>query len=167
MIKKSTFKIEREKKFLVEGVDLGKLSPIAILNIEQGYITGPESASDVRIRKINGNEYYMTMKTGSGFERGESETKLTERQFLKQWPKVKGKIVEKTRYRLLLKKNDKNIVGELDVYKGRLQGLIVLEIELEENETLEGVTLPEWVKSDVTEDVRYSNRSLACIGMPE
>lgn len=165
MKKQSTFKIEREHKFLVENVDISQIKPLSVQNIIQGYINEPGSVSDVRIRSINGNEYYMTMKTGSGFERCESETKLTERQFLKQWPKVNGGIVEKTRYRLLLKKGNTNIIGELDVYGGKLHGLIVLEIELEENETLEGVILPEWVRKDVTGDIKYSNRYLARQGL--
>lgn len=168
MKKDSSLTIEREYKFLVSGIEvLEKIIPISTINIVQGYITGIDDSVDVRLRKINDREFLITVKEGKGIERYENETEINEKVFLKLWKNVKERIVEKTRYGLLLKTNKGNFLAELDVYKGRHKGLIMLEIEVGENETLEGVTLPDWIKEDVTGDRRYSNRSLACEGMPK
>lgn len=170
-MEKSTFKIEREHKFLVDTKKLFKAvreieSTISIQEITQGYLTGENDSVDVRLRSIDGNDYFLTLKEGKGFERPESENRITKEVFENLWLNVKGRIIEKTRYKFNLKTNGGEFVAELDVYKGRHKGLVILEIEVEENVSLEGIKLPEWIKEDVTENEKYSNRYLACKGMP-
>lgn len=168
MKKDSSLTIEREYKFLASGIEaLKKIIPISTMDIVQGYITGIDDSVDIRLRKINDREFLITVKEDEGFKRYENEVEINEKQFMELWKNVKGRMVKKTRYGLLLKTNKGDFLAELDVYKGRHKGLAILEIEVGENETLEGVTLPEWIKKDVTGDRRYSNRSLACEGMPK
>jgi CYTH domain-containing protein len=49
---------------------------------------------------------------------------------------------------------------ELDVFHGRLEGLVIAEIEVQdENQTIE--TMP-WFGEEITNDARYSNAVMAC-----
>ena len=47
---------------------------------------------------------------------------------------------------------------EIDVFKGRLDGLIIAEIELESED--EAFSLPDWADKEVSDDVRYYNSNL-------
>jgi len=65
--------------------------------------------------------------------------------------------IKKTRYK----------IGrlELDIFHGKLKGLILAEVELKNKR--EKVRLPDWLKcSEVTYDPRYQNNALAQFGLP-
>jgi adenylate cyclase len=62
--------------------------------------------------------------------------------------------LEKDRYVVHYKGND----WEIDVFKGKYEGLVLAEIELEhENDEFE---LPSWVGEEVTNDPAYLNVNL-------
>jgi adenylate cyclase len=120
--------------------------------IAQGYLSSnPERT--VRIR-IKGNKGYLTIK-GIGNESGasrfewEKEIELNEaKQLLKLCEKG---VIEKTRYEV----KSGNHVIEVDEFHGDNNGLIIAEIELEnENESIEK---PHWLGNEVTNDERYYN----------
>jgi adenylate cyclase len=71
--------------------------------------------------------------------------------------------VEKTRYEIPYGAH----LIELDVYSGALEGLVVAEVEFGSEEESARFDPPDWFGSEVTDDVRYSNRSLAVHGRPE
>ena len=50
---------------------------------------------------------------------------------------------------------------ELDVFKGKLEGLVCLEIEFDSVEEANSFNVPGWVKKEVTNDIRYTNSELS------
>jgi CYTH domain-containing protein len=56
-------------------------------------------------------------------------------------------------------------VWEVDVYGGRHEGLIVAEVELDEER--EPVDFPDWIGQEVTGDPRFSNVVLAESDIPD
>jgi CYTH domain-containing protein len=64
-------------------------------------------------------------------------------------------IIEKTRYFVRHEAHE----WEVDVFEGDNAGLVVAEIELEDE--AQAVPLPPWAGEEVTDDVRYYNSSLA------
>ena len=71
---------------------------------------------------------------------------------------LQGNIVEKTRYEIPLAGG---IVAELDVYHGKLDGLITVETEFESEKQANAFSPPSWFGKDVTTDKRYKNKNLA------
>ena len=51
-------------------------------------------------------------------------------------------------------------------FGGGLDGLIIAEVEFDSPESLTGFTPPGWFGTEVTDDGRYSNASLALHGRP-
>jgi CYTH domain-containing protein len=49
--------------------------------------------------------------------------------------------------------------AELDVFKGAHKGLIIAELELEDENT--EINLPDWIEKEVSDDPRYYNSNLA------
>ncbi len=113
-----------------------------------------------RIRKI-GNRYIFTVKKGSGKIRYEKERDISKKQFLKLSKKRIGNKIEKTRYFFNLKGNR----YELDIFKGKLNGLVFLEIEFKNPKQMKNFVLPKRLKNlvikDVSTDINYTNSSLA------
>ena len=145
--------IEIERKFLVIADQLPPL-PEGV-NIVQGYIPTTNGTS-VRIR-IAGEEAFMTFKRRiSGINRREHEFSIPladAQEMLNEM--CLPQTVEKVRYLIPFA----GLVWELDVFSGANAGLTVAELELDhEAQQLE---LPHWVGTEVTQDERYSNTSLA------
>ena len=64
-------------------------------------------------------------------------------------------VIKKTRYNI---KAGEHVV-EVDVFDGENEGLIIAEIELEnENEV---INKPDWLGDEVTHDIRYYNAYLS------
>lgn len=143
--------IEIERKYLVTSLEF-KNEYYTKNEIAQGYLSSnPERTVRVRIK---GNKGYLTIK-GIGNESGasrfewEKEIELNEaKQLLKLCEKG---VIEKTRYEV----KSGNHVIEVDEFHGDNNGLIIAEIELEnENESIEK---PHWLGNEVTNDKRYYN----------
>ena len=143
--------IEIERKYLVTSLEF-KNEYYTKNEIAQGYLSSnPERTVRVRIK---GNKGYLTIK-GIGSESGasrfewEKEIELNEaKQLLKLCEKG---VIEKTRYEV---KSGNHII-EVDEFHGDNNGLIIAEIELEnENESIEK---PHWLGNEVTNDERYYN----------
>ena len=143
--------IEIERKYLVTSLAF-KNEYYTKNEIAQGYLSSnPERTVRVRIK---GNKGYLTIK-GIGNESGasrfewEKEIELNEaKQLLKLCEKG---VIEKTRYEV---KSGNHII-EVDEFHGDNNGLIIAEIELEnENESIEK---PHWLGNEVTNDERYYN----------
>jgi CYTH domain-containing protein len=63
----------------------------------------------------------------------------------------------KTRYEIPL--GERTV--EIDFYHDRHEGLIVAEVEFDEEEAAKNFQRPDWLGDDVTGDPRYSNQLLA------
>jgi CYTH domain-containing protein len=146
--------MEIERKFLVSETppDLAGASVI-----EQGYLVIGADGSEARVRRRSG-VCTLTVKSGTGIARGETEISITADQFEALWPATEGRRIEKTRYVL--------DAIELDVYAGELDGLIVAEVEFPHVAAAFEYDPPGWFGEEVTTDDRYKNRRLAVEGRP-
>lgn len=144
--------IEIERKYLV---DPEKWQPsVKGQVIRQGYLSvDPERV--IRVR-ISGDQAFLTIKGKShGISRTELEypIPLDDADILLKM--CTGHIVEKYRYR----EYSGNDLWEVDVFTGDNQGLVMAEIELE-NEAQHFVR-PEWITREVSDDKRYYNAWLS------
>lgn len=167
MKKNGSLKIEKEFKFLVDQDKLRGVPLFSSEEIHQGYLSKKGDSIELRIRNIDNKKFFQTFKKGKGFERIEIESDISREQFDKMWELTEGRRIKKYRLAVPLEKKKGFINGEINIFKGIHEGLVILEIEVEKREDLDDVILPDWVGMDVTEDPRYSNLGLACEGMPE
>jgi adenylate cyclase len=151
---------EIERKFLV-GALPDNLSQYPSKEINQGYLIISKDGTEVRVRE-KGDHYFLTVKSGRGETRGESEMALGESQFNSLWLLTEGVRIEKTRYEIPYGEN----LVELDVYHGHLEGLVTAEVEFGTVQSSMEFIVPEWFGREVTEDRGYKNQSLAVYGIP-
>ena len=145
--------VEIERKWLVTKLpDLSKLQGEKIV---QGYLAVTPEGVEVRLRR-KGDKYFMTIKAGTGLQRGENEIELSRKQFKSLWP-AGGRRLEKVRY--TFKWRGKTI--ELDIYQKELTGLKVVEVEFKSQEQAEAFRPPKWFGKEVTGDEDYKNVNLA------
>jgi adenylate cyclase len=122
----------------------------------QGYLVTAPGGVQVRMRKA-GEKYSLTYKRGRGAAREEREIELTREQFDVLWPATEGRRLTKTRYDVPL--GDR--VVEIDVYTGKHEGLVVAEVEFDDERSAREFQPPDWLGKDVSHDRRYSNQLLA------
>ena len=146
---------EIERKFLVRKMPDG-LTSYPNNEISQGYLVSLDDGTQVRLRK-KGDSYTLTFKRGTGNIREEREVELTAKQFDSLWPATDSKRLVKTRYEIPLGGR----VVEIDVYHDRHEGLVVAEVEFNDEEASRNFQPPDWLGDDVTGDPRYSNQLLA------
>jgi CYTH domain-containing protein len=166
-------KNEIENKYLVKfPTSWSELSEIFedlidVRRISQTYLTAEPNQQAARVRKtITGLvgetdvEYHFNQKRpiDSGVHE-EKEYKITKEQYNKHLKNADHKKVEVQKTRFVFKYNDQ--VFELDVFKGPLKGLAILEIELEDKG--DNVDIPPFLEviKEVTDDKTFSNYELA------
>jgi CYTH domain-containing protein len=128
--------------------------------IRQGYLfTGD---TEMRLRRA-GQQCFLTVKRGAGESREEWESEIPEWVFDAVWPFTKGRRLRKRRYSF----REKRRTIEVDLYEGKLAGLIVLETEFVSPRSAKRFTLPDWAAGarEVTGDLEFSNQSLARKGL--
>ncbi len=155
--------MEIEKKYLVEKLP-DDLSGYKKKEIEQAYLCGNPT---VRVRKSN-DDYILTYKSKKDTEdlkkisgaavNEEIEMPLTKEAYEHLIEKKDDHKVKKTRYIIPIDE-DHNI--ELDVFHGRLKGLVMAEVEFLSAEDARDFVPPAWFKKDVSLDKRFSNKSLS------
>lgn len=144
--------IEIERKFLVRHTDF--LQGLKGTAIAQGYLsTSPEAVVRVRVK---GEYGFLTVKgktTGASRAEFEYQVPLADAQAMLAL--CQNGRISKTRYRIPAGIH----VWEVDVFHDDNTGLVVAEIELnDEQETFEK---PHWLGQEVTEDIRYFNSQLS------
>ena len=145
---------EIERKYLVRG-DAWRAHAHGEERYQQGYLANTGRCS-VRVR-VGGGRAHLNVKGATvGASRLEFEypVPLEDAQVMLR-ELCPGPIVEKTRYRV--RHGSQN--WEVDVFEGDNAGLVVAEIELEDES--QAVDLPDWAGEEVTHDVRYYNSNLA------
>ena len=125
-------------------------------DIAQGYLAIAPKGVQVRLRKA-GEKHSLTYKRNAGDSREEREIELTAEQFEVLWPGTAEKRLTKTRYDIPYGR----YTVEIDVYTGRHQGLVVAEVEFEDEAAARTFQPPAWLGKDVSRDRRYSNQLLA------
>jgi len=148
--------LEIERKFLIKRMPVG-LKKFRHNLIEQGYLASGPGGLQVRIRK-KGSALSFTYKQGTTKgEREEREVRLTPAQFGALWPATAGRRLTKMRYDVPWKKH----TIEIDIYRGRLKGLVVAEVEFHDRQSCANFQPPDWLGRDVTGKAKYSNVALA------
>ena len=144
--------MEIERKFLI---DISKIQTLENgTHIKQGYIqTADQTVVRIRIKEQNA---YLTIKgENEGIKRLEFEYSIPLADAHQMIDEVCSKnVIDKTRYELKIE----NHIWEIDIFHGQNDGLIVAEVELE-NEN-EDICFPNWVIEEVTNDAKYYNSNL-------
>lgn len=145
--------IEIERKFLVIRHKLPALQNGTL--IQQAYIPTTNNTT-VRIR-LAGEQALLTIKTRAiNLTRLEYEYSIPVADAREILDEVcSAHLVEKQRYLV----QHAGLTWEVDVFQGSNDGLIVAEVELEQED--QRVDLPPWAGEEVSHDLKYNNRSLA------
>lgn len=151
---------EIERKFLIPEQPDG-LVLHSSAEIRQGYLMA-DVTQEIRLRD-KGGRFSLAVKQGTGLARSEVEIELEERQFAQLWPLTEGTRVEKTRHLV----DHEDVTIELDFYLGALSGLFLAEVEFSSEEEARAFSPPDWFGTEVTDDERFKNKSLALLGRPE
>lgn len=148
---------EIERKFLVRSSEYRDLA-IRKKEMMQGYLSLDPDAT-VRVRIVD-EEAFITVKSrNKGAVRNEWEYSIPVDEGTEMLKTCcKSRLIEKTRY--IVEAGD-GLKWEIDEFHGSLDGLVIAEIELPEEDY--PVILPEFVGKEVTGDPRYYNSSLASL----
>lgn len=147
--------IEIERKFLVTSEDFIN-EAFAQKRIVQAYLSShPERT--VRIR-IKGGQGFLTVK-GQGNESGttrlEWEKEISVDDAEKLLAICEEGVIDKIRHEVKVGKH----LFEVDVFSGENAGLIIAEVELQQED--EAFEKPHWLGAEVTNDERYYNAYLS------
>lgn len=149
--------IEIERKFLVKKIP-DNLDTYERIDMTQGYLN---TAPVVRVRKEN-DDYVLTYKGSGLLSHSEYNLPLNKEAFEHLLKKCDGIIISKSRYKIPLKNN---LTAELDIFKGDLDSLKLVEVEFDSVEEANNFTPPEWFGEDVTTDGRYHNSYISKYGL--
>jgi adenylate cyclase len=151
--------VEIERKYLVEhlpdDLDWQDERPL-----RQGYVA-LDGRTEVRVRDDAG-DWRLTVKHGGGLRRVEEDIEIDGRRGEALWSLTEGRRVEKRRRRM----SYGDALLEVDVFEGDLEGLIVAEVEFDDEDTAKAFVAPDWFGREVTDDDAYKNRALAVDGTP-
>ena len=151
--------IEIERKFLVRH-DGWRADAGPGVRLRQGYlsrVTGADAArSSVRVR-TDGVRAFLNIKGATlGIRRQEFEYAIPPADAEAMLATLcLGAVVDKTRFEVPLGGH----VWEIDVFAGDNAGLVVAEIELQDE--AEDFLRPDWLGDEVSDDARYYNVCLA------
>ena len=150
---------EIERKFLLDELPpaLAFAKRKAIL---QGYLA-LDGDTEVRVRRTPSGAT-LTIKHGGGEVRVEEELELDERRADALWELTAGRRVQKTRREMRVD----GVRVEVDEYFGSLDGLIVAEVEFDDEDAARAWMPPAWFGREVTGEPAYANRSLSVHGLP-
>ncbi len=145
---------EIERKYLVRS-EAWRAHVEGQVRFRQGYLANTGRCS-VRVR-VGGDAAHVNVKGATaGASRLEFEypVPMEDAQVMLR-ELCQGPLVEKTRYFV------RNLAQnwEVDVFEGDNAGLVVAEIELQDE--AQAVKLPDWIGEEVTHDLRYYNSELA------
>lgn len=142
--------LEIERKFLVSAEKLSEIHLTDGEKISQGYLsTDIEKTVRVRIKKNRG---FLCIKTKNvGIVRNEFEYEIPVNDAEELLKLCEPNILSKIRYKIEFE----NHVWEVDIYEGKLAGLVLAEVEI--NSADEFVKIPDWTYKEVSDDPRFYN----------
>lgn len=147
--------IEIERKFLVKD-DSYKALAVGKHAIMQGYICR-EPGKTVRVR-ISDDKAFLTIKSSkiyAGIARFEWEREIDVEDAKQLMQIAQPAVLEKTRW---LVPEVNGLLWEVDEFHGRHAGLVMAEIELENEE--QTFDKPAFIGEEVTGDSRYYNANM-------
>ena len=165
--------MEIERKFLVDGLP-ASLDKFLKVEMEQAYIcTEPV----LRIRR-EGDEYFLTYKSGGLMKREEYNMPLDKAGYEKLLLKKEGRVITKTRDYIPVNElkewyrshepalcNKRSVgngrVCELDIFHGEYEGLVLAEIEFSSEAQANAFEMLKCFTEDVTFEAKYHNSLMA------
>lgn len=152
--------MEIERKFAVKNIpDFLEKCPKS--EIEQGYLCIKPT---VRIRKED-KKYTLNYKWKQkgidekiAIQNIEYTMLLTKENYEILRNKIENNMIIKDRYKINI---ENKLVVELDVFHGKLEGLIIAEVEFKDLIQAENFIKPIWLGKDITFDKRYDNTVLS------
>lgn len=152
--KGSKANVEIERKFLVFSTAYRE-KHIKKHYIRQGYLFASKEKS-IRVR-LTEDAAYLTIKGETfGLRRKEFEYPIPPSDAEQLLDSLCNRPqIEKTRYIV----EEKGFVWEVDEFHGENSGLVVAEVELEDESVK--VELPDWVGREITQDTRFYNSTLS------
>ena len=151
--------MEIERKFLTKEVPFS-LADFPARKISQCHIS---MSPTIRLRQWD-DRYILTVKGKGLLAKEEFELEITKAEYDHLLTKAESPAVEKVRYLVPL---EDGLTAEVDVYEGKLAGLMTTEVEFPTLEEAEAYEPPYWFGKDVSFDHRYKNTSLSLYGIPE
>lgn len=153
-----TTNLEIERKFVVE-LDLEILENWDMKKISQFYVKSPSDEMEIRFRNSN-DEYYITVKKGSGLVRKEYERQINKDIFDRMEKNAVGNIIKKKRF-------CKSGL-EIDIYESPVFKFAILEKEFANEFAASKFKCPKFISivKEVTMDKRFKNKQLSKNGFP-
>ncbi|MBD3868053.1 MAG: CYTH domain-containing protein [Acidobacteria bacterium] len=142
---------EIERKFLVSGDDWRSLGKA--IRYRQGYLSSTKERV-VRVRTIDDSGFLTIKGITEGLSRLEFEYDIPADDAGSLLDLCEKPLIEKTRTKIPIGE----LVWEVDEFFGDNAGLIVAEVELEDES--QSVDLPSWIGEEVSGDPRYFNSNL-------
>ena len=150
--------MEIERKFLIKD-NAFNLDSYNYVEIQQAYIsTSPVIRVRKRCTSQGKEEYILTVKSKGMLSRQEFELSLEPADYEKLLTKAEGNIITKRRYIIPL---EDGLTLELDYFKDLFQGLVMGEIEFNNEDDAKKYNLPDFVIKEVTFDKRYHNSNMS------
>jgi adenylate cyclase len=145
--------MEIERKFLVDPEKWEKeIKPEPKTIIQAYLLRSPEKTIRVRTK---GSKGYITIKGPTkGISREEFEYEIPLEDAHEMIRLFADKVIEKKRFEITIGEH----TWEIDVFGGKLNGLILAEIELSDEG--EAFKRPEWITEEVSTDPNYFNANL-------
>ena len=145
--------VEIERKYLVHKTVFKYIDTVTPVHITQAYLVNEKSKS-VRVRMMNDMAFLTIKSDMKNLTRSEYEYEIPVKEALSLIEVFDLKVLMKLRYRIEYHLK----TWEIDVFEGKLEGLVIAEIELEKED--EKFEIPEWVGQEVTFDPTYLNANL-------
>jgi adenylate cyclase len=146
--------VEIERKFLVDHKKWAELKKLPGAHYHQGYLLNDTNCT-IRVR-LAGAKGFITVKgANSGISRKEFEYAIPAEDASELIKTFAISAVEKIRYKITFAGK----LWEVDDFLGDNKGLIMAEIELEDES--EEFEKPEWITAEVSHDARYYNSNLS------
>lgn len=140
--------IELERTFLVKKLPEG-LEDCSKREMTDIYYPKEERHPTLRLRK-DGNGYFLTKKSPVGEDKSvqkEQTISLTMGEF-DAFSMLEGKRLDKVRYHY----DYKGLKAEIDVFKGALEGLVLVDFEFASEEEKQSFVMPDFCLADVTQE---------------
>lgn len=144
---------EIEHKFTVDIEKWNRVIKPEPIRIVQGYVFKDEQKT-VRVRIKNDRAYLAVKGNVNGIVRDEFEYAIPVGDAEELLDKYTEKRLHKLRYEIKVGSH----IWEIDVFKGKLENLVLAEIELSSED--EAYMRPEWILEDVSTDPNYFNAVL-------
>lgn len=155
---KHVMAVEIERRFLIRD-DSWREAATAAHRLDQGYLAR-EDGVVVRIR-VTDDAAWLTIKGPGGLVRPEFEYAVPLPDAGAMLDALcAGRRIAKTRHQV----PHGGLLWEIDVFEGRLDGLVIAEVELPSTD--HPVGLPTWAGREITGDARYANAVLASATAP-